>query len=78
MNCPRIAALLRELADELERGGAGDAAPDPDRAPVPPKKSEPRRRRGPVMPRPNQEPTELQRAKARENLRRRGIAIGGP
>lgn len=69
MNAVRVAALLRELADELEDGDA----PLPIDAPPPPK-SKPRRRRcNPLPPPPLGEPSEIARAHARKLIRSRRI-----
>ncbi len=66
MNTARLAMLLRELADEFERGeprefGSSDSAPT-------------KTRRVKVHPAPIAPPSELDIARARGMLRRRGIA----
>lgn len=62
MNRTRVAALLRELADELE--GDEAPAPQPTRRPTPP------RRPRPVA---QIEVDEMTRARARKVLRRAGV-----
>lgn len=66
MNAARVAALLRELADELERDEA-QPAPQPARRAPPP------RRPRPV---PEMQIDEVTRAKARRVLRRAGVVAG--
>lgn len=69
MNRTRVAALLRELADELEGDAATPAAPpEPALPPKPKKKSAPRLRLLPEI-----EVDEVARAKARRMLRRAGV-----
>lgn len=71
MNARRVAALLREqsklileLAEAYEEGENEPDASGP---------SKPRRRRALAYPPPLKEPNELERARARKALRRRGI-----
>lgn len=64
MNTARIAALLRELADEL----------DPPAAATPKRRAKRKKRALPFPPPPpGPAPTELDRQRARKMLRRRGI-----
>ena len=66
MNTRRVAALLRELADELERD---DAAPANDTP-------KPKRRRAPQrVPSPAPEASELDIERARAAARRAGILV---
>lgn len=68
MNVARIATLLRELADELERDGAR-ALPNNNA----PKSQRRKQVRKPfVAPRPI---SELEKARARQHLRKLGIPI---
>lgn len=69
MNPARVAQLLRELADELDGGGAPRAVPKPRRAP------QRRRQRSVAPPAPDVQPTELDRARARAAARRQGILV---
>lgn len=64
MNAPRIAALLRELADAIE-----EEAPANDATPAAPKLKAARRREYPA---PLHSPSETDRARARGMLKRRG------
>lgn len=68
MNLARIAALLRELADELDGGGSA-------RAPAPKAPAKKRRRRVVRPPEPPTQPTDIDRARARDAARRMGILI---
>lgn len=67
MNRARVAALLRELADEIDASG--------DDVPAPPK-SKPRRKpaRVRVVPSPKFEPAPIDRAAAQKLIRRQGLA----
>jgi hypothetical protein len=70
MNAARIAALLRELADEFDEGASGGAGPPPKRAATPR-----RRRRRVAAPLPDHPPSELDVARARAAARRAGIVV---
>lgn len=61
MNRRRVAALLRELADELEQEDAPKREPAPQRRQV-------------QRPTPETVPDEVTRARARRLLRRSGVA----
>lgn len=67
MNPARVAALLRELADELE----GDVTPAPASEESRPRRKRPRMR---VVPQPKGTASPLDRAAARKALRREGLA----
>jgi hypothetical protein len=72
VNTARVAALLRELADELD-GPAGYEAPRP--APPPPEPA--RHRRLPIQrPPPAVKPDEITAARARRGLRKIGYRAG--
>lgn len=73
MNPRRVAALLRELADELD-GGASAEPPASEPPPAPPAKKRRRTRVVHPSPPPN-EPTDLGIARARAAARRAGIVI---
>jgi len=72
MNVRRIAALLRELADELDRGAETDDTRNGER------RNAQRRRRGGRAPTPVEKAVEvspLNRARARDALRKRGYDV---
>jgi hypothetical protein len=71
MNSRRVAALLRELADELEDDCVA-AVPSDVPPPVPPKR--PKRIRSFPRPlHPDREPSELDQMRATKMARRRGL-----
>lgn len=71
MNWARVAGLLRELADELERGDpANDDAP-----PAAPAKRRPARVA--LLPGPVNPPSDIDRARARDAARRLGHLVRG-
>lgn len=71
MNVGRVAALLRELADELERDNTETRAAN-DQRPAAPK---PRRRRRPVVVAPSGV-SDVDIKRAVDAARRRGIMVG--
>lgn len=68
-----LVALAHAIADVLEKREAGSPEPPPPQSGS--KKRKPARKRAPAPVRPAREPSELDRARARAELRRLGYVV---